>query len=90
MIAGYNFSQNPVPAKYAFFNTPAPAIVEHHASGGVVETLHSGWEVNATYYHASRNFITGSWYSAQGAVPGTSVNNRMPENSLTVGLAKSF
>ncbi|MGP8268433.1 MAG: hypothetical protein ACLQLH_00045 [Terracidiphilus sp.] len=25
VIAGYNFSQNPIPAKYTFFNSPAPA-----------------------------------------------------------------
>lgn len=90
VIGGYNFSQNPVPAKYTFFNTPAPAIVQHHVSGGVVETLRSGWDVNATYYHAFRNSITGPWYSAQGAVPGTSVTSKMSENSLTVGLSRSF
>lgn len=90
IMAGYNFSQNPIPAKYTFFNTPAPAIVQHHISGGIIETLHSGWELNATYYHAFRNSISGSWYSGQGPVPGTSVTSRMSENSLTLGLAKTF
>jgi long-chain fatty acid transport protein len=90
VIGGYNFSQNPIPAKYTFFNTPAPAIVQHHVSGGVVKTLSSGWEVNANYYHAFRNTITGPWYSSMGAVPGTSVTSRMSENSLTIGLSKSF
>lgn len=90
LIGGYNYSQNPIPAKFTFFNTPAPAIVQHHVTGGIVQALHSGWEMNATYYHAFRNSITGPWYSAQGAVPGTSVTSRMSENSLTVGLARSF
>lgn len=90
LIAGYNYSQNPVPAKYAFLNTPAPAIVQHHVSGGLVQTLHSGWEVNSTFYHAFRNSLTGPWLSPQGAIPGTSVTSRMSENSLTVGLARSF
>lgn len=90
VIGGYNFSQNPIPAKYAFFNSPAPAIVQHHVSGGIVETLSCGWELNATYYHAFQNAITGPWYSAMGAVPGTSVTSKMSENSLTIGLAKSF
>jgi hypothetical protein len=33
MMVGYNFSQNPVPAKYAFLNTPAPALLQHHVLG---------------------------------------------------------
>ncbi len=90
LMAGYNYSQNPIPAKYAFLNTPAPAIVQHHVSGGIVQTLHSGWDVNATYYHAFRNSLTGPWLSPQGAIPGTSVTSRMSENSLTIGLARSF
>jgi long-chain fatty acid transport protein len=90
MIVGYNFSQNPVPAKYAFINTAAPAIVQHHVSGGIVQTLHSGWDVNATYYHAFRNSLTGPWLSPIGAIPGTSVTSRMSENSLTVGVARNF
>lgn len=89
-IAGYNYSQDPIPSKYAFLNTPAPAIVQQHVSCGIVETLRSGWEVNATYYHAFRNSLTGPWLSPQGAVPGTSVSSRMSENSLTIGFSRSF
>jgi long-chain fatty acid transport protein len=89
IIAGYNYSGNPVPAQYTFFNTPAPAIVQHHLSGGIVQTVHT-WDVNLTYYHAFQNSITGPWISAQGAIPGTSVTSSMSENSLTIGFAKSF
>jgi len=32
VMVGYNYSGNPVPAQYTFFNTPAPAIVQHHVS----------------------------------------------------------
>ena len=35
--------QNPMPAEYTFFNTPAPAIVQHHVSGGIVQRVH-GWD----------------------------------------------
>ena len=89
VILGYNYSQNPVPAKYTFFNTPAPAIVQHHLSGGVVQKIGT-WDLNATYYHAFENSITGPWISGQGAIPGTSATSSMRENSFTVGLAKSF
>ncbi len=89
IMVGYNYSGNPVPPKYSFFNTPAPAIVQQHLSGGIVQTIH-GWDVIATYYHAFQNSITGPWISGQGPIPGTSVTSKMSENSLTIGLAKSF
>lgn len=89
LMAGYNYSGNPVPAEYTFFNTPAPAIVRHHVSGGIVQTVHN-MEVNVTYYHAFQNSITGPWISSQGPILGTSVTSKMSENSLTIGLAKSF
>lgn len=89
VMVGYNYSQNPVPAKLTFFNTPAPAIVQHHLSGGVVQKF-GAWDVTATYYHAFENSITGPWISGQGPIPGTSVTSAMHENSITVGMAKSF
>ncbi len=89
LMVGYNYSQNPVPDKYTFFNTPAPAIVQHHVSGGVVQKF-GIWEANVTYYHAFQNSITGPWISSMGPIPGTSVTSKMSENSLTIGLSKSF
>ena len=89
LMAGYNYSGNPVPAQYTFFNTPAPAIVQHHVSGGIAQIIHN-LDVNVTYYHAFQNSITGPWISGQGPIPGTSVTSKMSENSLTIGFAKSF
>lgn len=89
IMGGYNYSGNPVPARYTFFNTPAPAIVQHHVSGGIAQNV-GKWDVNLTYYHAFENSITGPWISGQGAIPGTSVTSKMSENSVTIGLGKSF
>lgn len=89
LMAGYNYSQNPVPAQYTFFNAPAPAIVQHHVSGGIIQAFGKS-EVMATYYHAFQNSITGPWISGQGPIPGTSVTSKMSENSLTFGFARSF
>lgn len=89
IMLGYNYAGNPVPAEYTFFNTPAPAIVQHHVSGGIVQRVH-GWDTVVTYYHAFRNSITGPWISGQGAIPGTSVTSSMSENSVTIGFGKSF
>lgn len=89
IMAGYNYSGNPVPDKYTFFNTPAPAIVQHHVSGGVTESL-GKVDLTVTYYHAFQNSISGPWISSMGAIPGTSVTSRMSENSVTIGFGKSF
>jgi long-chain fatty acid transport protein len=89
IMAGYNYSGNPVPAKYTFFNTPAPAIVQHHVSGGINQNV-GKLDVTVTYYHAFQNSITGNWISGQGPIPGTSVTSKMSENSVTVGVGKSF
>jgi long-chain fatty acid transport protein len=89
VMVGYNYSGNPVRAAYTFFNTPAPAIVQHHVSGGVEQTVHKV-DVILTYYHAFENSITGPWISGQGPIPGTSVTSKMSENSVTIGFAKSF
>ena len=89
LMLGYNHSGNPVPAKYTFFNTPAPAIVQHHVSGGIIQTV-GKWDVTVTYYHAFQNSISGQWISAQGPMPGTSVTSKMSENSATFGFARSF
>jgi len=89
LMAGYNYSGNPVPARYTFFNIPAPAIVQHHVSGGITQTVNN-WNVTVTYYHAFQNSITGQWISGKGAIPGTSVTSKMSENSVTIGFAKSF
>lgn len=90
VIVGYNYSQNPIPGKYAFFNTPAPAIVQQHLSGGLEQEFHHAWQFNLAYYHAFRNSLTGPWVSQQGPIPGTSLTNRMSENSVSFGIAKSF
>ncbi len=89
LMGGYNYSQNPVPAQYTFFNTPAPAIVQHHVSGGIIKSI-GKCDVIATYYHAFQNSITGPWISGQGAIPGTSVTSNMSENSVTFGFSRSF
>ncbi len=89
VMGGYNYSQNPVPDKYTFFNTPAPAIVQHHVSGGFIQSFGKS-DLVVTYYHAFQNSITGPWISGQGPIPNTSVTSKMSENSVTIGFGKSF
>lgn len=82
---GYNFSQNPIPDRLSMFNTPAPAIVQHHATLGLGYTTPDGFGFDVGFYHAFRNSITGPIVTPAGAMPGTSVTNSLSENSVLIG-----
>jgi long-chain fatty acid transport protein len=89
IMGGYNFSQNPVPDKYTFFNTPAPAIIQHHVTAGFTQSM-GKIDLTVTYYHAFQNSISGPWISPMGPMPGTSVTSKMAEDSVTFGFGKTF
>jgi len=61
---------------------------QHHVSGGMMQSIH-GWDVVGIYHHALQNSIASLWILGQGAVPGTDVTSKTPQNSVSIGLAKS-
>lgn len=79
---GYNYAGNPIPDDLSMFNAPAPAIVQHHATVGAGFNVTSTVALNAGYYHAFRNSITGPFQTPGGPAPGTSVTNSLQENSF--------
>lgn len=81
---GYNYSGNPIPDEQSMFNIPAPAIVQHHITGGIGVAITSGVELNISAYKALENSIEGAMYRP-AAVPGTSVKNAMSETSILMG-----
>lgn len=83
--AGYNYSGNPIPSELSMFNTPAPAVVQHHLTVGAGYVF-DGFGVDIGYYHAFRNSVTGPFQTMGGAAPGTSVTSSMVENSFLVGV----
>jgi len=83
--AGYNYSGNPIPSALSMFNTPAPAVVQHHLTVGAGYVF-DGFGVDVGYYHAFRNSVTGPFQTMGGAAPGTSVTSSMAENSFLVGI----
>jgi long-chain fatty acid transport protein len=82
--AGYNYSQNPVPAELSMFNSPAPAIVQHHATAGLTYKVTDAFGIDLAAYHAFANSITGPMVSPAGAAPGSSVKNELSENAFLV------
>ncbi len=79
---GYNHSENPIPDELSMFNVPAPAIVKHHLSVGAGYEITHDVAVNAGYYHAFRNSITGPFQTPAGPAPGTTVTSSLRENSF--------
>lgn len=81
---GYHYTGNPIPDEQSMFNIPAPAIVQHHATGGIGFAIRPGVELNIGAYQAFENSIEGAMYRPT-AIPGTSVKNTMSETSLLFG-----
>ena len=81
---GYNYSGNPIPDEQSMFNIPAPAVVQHHITGGFGFAIADGVELNVAAYKALENSIEGAMYRP-AAVPGTSVKSAMSETSMLVG-----
>lgn len=84
---GYNYSGNPIPGDLSMYNIPAPAIVQHHLTGGVGYKLRPGVEINVGAYKAFENSISGPMQRPNGAVPGTKVKNTMSETSFLIGFS---
>lgn len=80
---GYNFSQNPIPDDMSMFNIPAPAVVQHHVTGGLGYCFGNGFGMDMAIYHAFENSISGPMIRG-AAMPGTSVTNSLSETSFVL------
>lgn len=87
---GYNYGGNPVPARLSFFNSPCPAIAQHHVTAGVSVKINSHMAVHLAYYHVFKNTEQGRFNSVIGAVPNTVVRNSMSEDSVSLGVTYKF
>lgn len=85
---GYNYSQNPIPAALSFFNTPAPAIVQHHITAGLTKVVSPKLAMHLVYYHVFENHQTGPYMGPQGPMANASVTNKLAENSVAVGFTR--
>ncbi len=88
--AGYTFNENPINDNDTFFNIHAPGIIQHHFNTGFSYDTDDGWRLSVALKHGLRNSISGSWYGATGAIPGTNVKSELSTSSLTVGVSKQF
>ncbi len=84
---GWNYSQNPVPDELSMFNVPAPAIMQNHLTLGLGFVPFQGVDVNLAYYHVFETSISGPMFGPTGAMPGSSVDSRMFEDSVIMSFS---
>jgi long-chain fatty acid transport protein len=69
---GYNYSQNPIAEDVAAFNIPAPAVVQHHLTLGLGVAPAAWMTIDAAYYRAFENSVTGDLVTPLATVGTTS------------------
>ncbi|WDQ15083.1 OmpP1/FadL family transporter [Rhodopirellula sp. P2] len=85
--AGYTYNQNPIRESESFFNLASPLIYEHMLSMGGSYKLNQKVAVNVGWSHYMENTRTGAVIlPGIGAVPGSSVTNRMSADFLSFGI----
>lgn len=82
---GYNYSGNPIPDEQSMFSIPAPAVVQHHITGGFGFAIADGVELNVAAYKALQKLDRGRDVPA-GRGPGHVGQERDVETSMLVGL----
>jgi long-chain fatty acid transport protein len=89
---GYSFNDNPIDTDGAFFNTPAPAIIEQHVSGGLSYDISEKITASLAVQLGLSNEVAGSWKTinqANGAtvsIPNTSVTNKLSTMTVIGGV----
>jgi long-chain fatty acid transport protein len=85
--AGYTYNQSPIRESESFFNLASPLFYEHMLSFGGSYKLNEKVAVNAAWSHYFENTRTGAIIlPGIGAVPGSSVTNRLSADFLSFGI----
>ena len=87
--AGYNHSDNPIPATQTFFNILAPGVVKDHMTLGATWKTAPNQELTFAYMHAFSNTVNGS-NSIPPTAGGGNANISLSENSFGVAYGWKF
>jgi len=91
--AGYAFNNSPISDDVAFFNAPAPALVEQHISGGFSYQINDMIKFSMAGQYAPNVENTGIWKNPMfpgGENPATSITNELSTLTLIGGVSLSF
>ncbi len=90
---GYAFNNSPIGDDVAFFNAPAPALVEQHISAGFSYLVNDKFNVSFAGQYAPNVENTGIWKNPMfpnGENPATSITNELSTLTLIGGVSVSF
>ena len=90
---GYAFNNSPISDEVAFFNAPAPALVEQHISAGFSYLINDKINVSLAGQYAPNVENTGIWKNPMfpgGENPATSITNELSTLTLIGGVSVSF
>jgi len=90
---GYAWNSNPISDDVAFFNSPAPAIVTQHVSGGFSYLVNDGMTISFAGQYGFANTVKGVWKSPMfpgGENPATSVEHELSTLTLIAGVHLTF
>lgn len=91
--AGYAFNNSPISEDVAFFNAPAPALVEQHISAGFSYVISDMVKVSMAGQYAPNVENKGIWKNPMfpgGENPATSITNELSTLTLIGGVSLSF
>ncbi|MCA8988840.1 MAG: outer membrane protein transport protein [Planctomycetaceae bacterium] len=88
---GYTYNQSPIDETNMFYNSPAPALIQHHLSTGFSVDCGGGWMTSMAFHYGFRNSVSGNWvHPALGSVPGTDITASLATYGLACGISKKF
>ena len=89
--AGYTFNESPISGEKIFFNSPAPALIQHHLSTGLTCEFGIKWFCSIAYHHGFRNSVSGNWWHpTAGQMPGSRITGTLATHGLIGGISKRF
>lgn len=87
--AGYAWNENPISSRDVMFNVLAPAVVQHHITGGLEYDLGGGYHLELAGMFAPKNSVKGGELPGFGN-PGHRVEIEMWQFDVTAGVKYKF
>ena len=93
---GYAFNDSPIEDDGTFFNTPAPAIITQHISGGASYSVSERVKISLAAQFGMADPVEGNWKTmdpATGAtvsIPGTTVKSELSTVTVIGGVHVTF
>lgn len=88
--AGYGYSSNPVGPEDVTINILAPGIVKHHFSFGGSRRLNDRDSLDFAVIYVPENTVSGPEVTPGGVTPGSNIDLRMNQFSVSVGWTRQF